>query len=46
MEMLTKNQTEAIEWIDVGYGHFTKYEGNPNGVLAEHIELFLFKLIL
>ncbi|MBO5055581.1 MAG: hypothetical protein J6C64_04395 [Lachnospiraceae bacterium] len=42
--IVINNQTEGVEWVDCGYGHYAKYEKNPNGILAEHIEQFLKKI--
>lgn len=41
---LCYNQTNAVEWVDCGYGHFKKYEKNPNGIPAENLEQFLQKI--
>ncbi|MCM1305545.1 MAG: hypothetical protein NC305_03515 [Lachnospiraceae bacterium] len=38
------NRTGAVEWVDLGYGHYEKYEKNPHGILAESMEGFLRKL--
>lgn len=44
ISIVINNLTSVVEWVDCGYGHYTQYEKNPNGVLAEHIEPFIEKL--
>lgn len=46
ISIVINNQTEVVEWVDCGYGHYAKYEKNPNGILAENMERFLEKLAL
>ena len=42
--IVINNQTNAVEWIDCGYGNYVKYDKNPNGILAGNIDQFLLKL--
>ncbi len=44
ISIVINNQTGAVEWVDCGYGHYDRYDKNPNGILTENIDQFFQKI--